>query len=177
MSVATLLSFEEALETVLAHASPLPSELVPVAEAAGRVLAEPALAAVDLPPFAASAMDGYAVRAADTPGRLDVVFRIAAGHPSPDALGQGEAMGIATGGVVPEGSDAVVPIEEVTETGDAVEVPASRPARMCDRWEGTSAAARRSPTRVSGSARLSSARSLLRGSPSPGALRDLASLF
>jgi molybdopterin molybdotransferase len=127
MSVATLLSFEEALETVLAHASPLPSELVPVAEAAGRVLAKPALATVDLPPFAASAMDGYAVRAADTPGPLNVVFRIAAGHPSPNALGEGEAMGIATGGVVPEGSDAVVPIEEVTETGDAVEVPAVAP--------------------------------------------------
>lgn len=123
MRVSTLLSFEAALETVLAHASPLAPEAVPIAAAAGRVLAEPVLAAVDLPPFRASAMDGFAVRAEDTPGRLDVTFRIAAGHPSAHALGPGEAMGIATGGVVPEGADAVVPIENVTEAADAVEVP------------------------------------------------------
>ena len=60
-------------------------------------------------------MDGFAVRAADTPGRLPVVARIAAGHPAPRPLEAGEAMGIATGGVVPEGADAVVPIEMLSE--------------------------------------------------------------
>ena len=72
-------------------------------------------ALVDLPPFPSSAMDGYAVRAADTPGTLPVVFRIAAGAPAPRSLAAGEAMGIATGGVVPDGADAVVPHELVVE--------------------------------------------------------------
>ena len=67
-------------------------------------------------------MDGFAVRAADTPGRLPVVERIAAGRPAPRALQAGETMGIATGGVVPEGADAVVPIERVTTDGDQVEI-------------------------------------------------------
>jgi molybdopterin molybdotransferase len=68
-------------------------------------------------------MDGFAVRAADTPGRLPVVARVAAGRPAPRPLEPGEAMGIATGGVVPDGADAVVPIERVTAEDDWVEVP------------------------------------------------------
>src|SRR5439155_24456785 len=78
---------------------------------------------VDLPPFASSAMDGCAVRTADTPGRLPIVARIAAGVPAPRALAAGEAMGIATGGVVPDGADSVVPIEYVVEHDNNVEVP------------------------------------------------------
>jgi molybdopterin molybdotransferase len=70
-------------------------------------------------------MDGYALRAADTPGRLPVVFRIAAGVPSERALAPGEAMAIATGGAVPDGADAVVPIEVVLESDNALEVPAA----------------------------------------------------
>jgi molybdopterin molybdotransferase len=122
--MATLLSVDEARRLILERVTPLPPELVPLAEAAGRVLVEDARAAVDLPPFPSSAMDGFALRAADAPGRLPVVARIAAGHPAPRPLAPGEAMGIATGGVVPEGADAVVPIEVVTDHGDAVEVPA-----------------------------------------------------
>jgi len=72
-------------------------------------------------------MDGFAVRAADTPARLVVTARIAAGSPAPRALGAGEAMGISTGGVVPVGADAVVPIEVVKDDGDAVEVPFAEP--------------------------------------------------
>ncbi|MBD0338820.1 MAG: molybdopterin molybdotransferase MoeA, partial [Thermoleophilia bacterium] len=108
-----LLSLDEAVRTVLERVRPLPSERLPLGEAAGRVLAEPASAAVDLPPFPSSAMDGYALRAADTPGTLPVVARIAAGRPAPRPLAPGEAMAIATGGVVPEGADAVAPIEIV----------------------------------------------------------------
>lgn len=118
------ISIEEALARVLDRAQPLPAEAVPVAEAAGRVLAEPGRARVDLPPFPSSAMDGFAVRAADTPGTLPVVFRIAAGHPSPRPLEPGEAMGIATGGAVPGGADAVIPLEYVVEHGNDVEIPA-----------------------------------------------------
>src|SRR5689334_21608404 len=120
----TLLSVEEARRLILERVEPLPSESVPLAAAAGRVLAETAHATVDLPPFPSSAMDGFALRARDAPGRLPVVARIAAGRPAPRSLEPGEAMAIATGGVVPEGADAVVPVEVVTDEGDAVTVPA-----------------------------------------------------
>jgi molybdopterin molybdotransferase len=121
--VAALLSVDEALAQVLERARPLPAESVPLERASRRVLAEDALAAVDLPRFPSSAMDGFALRAADTPGTLPVVARVAAGRPAPRALRSGEAMGIATGGVVPDGADAVVPIEHVTEQEGAVDVP------------------------------------------------------
>jgi molybdopterin molybdotransferase len=120
--VAELLSLEEAQRLVLERAEPLPAERVPLEQAAGRVLAEAAPAVVDLPPFPSSAMDGFAVRAADTPGTLPVVFRIAAGRPSPSPLQPGEAMGIATGGVVPDGADAVIPIEYVVDHDNEVEI-------------------------------------------------------
>ena len=113
---------QEAQERVLAHARRLPAESVPVAEAAGRVTAEDACAVVDLPPFASSAMDGYAVRARDLPGRLPVVAQIAAGRPALRALAAGEAMAISTGGVVPDGADAVLPLEYVVHHDNSVEV-------------------------------------------------------
>jgi molybdopterin molybdotransferase len=121
--VADLLSLGEAIDDVLARARPLPSEDVPLGAARGRVLAEPARSAIDLPPFASSAMDGFAIRSADAPGTLVVVERIAAGRPAGRALAAGEAMGIATGGVVPEGADAVVPIENVVDHDNTVEIP------------------------------------------------------
>jgi molybdopterin molybdotransferase len=120
-----LLSISEALDLVLEHVVPLEPEQVALADAAGRVLAAPATAAVDLPSFPASAMDGFALRAADVPATLPVVGRIAAGRPSTDALQEGQAMAIATGGVVPDGADAVVPIEEVEERDGVVVVPGS----------------------------------------------------
>ena len=121
-SVAELPSYEEALAQVLARVRPLPAETVALAAAAGRVLGEPGRARIDLPPFPSSAMDGFAVRAEDTPGRLPVGFRIAAGRPSSRPLAPGEAMGIATGGVVPEGADTVVPIEVVVDHDNDVEI-------------------------------------------------------
>jgi len=120
--MAELLSLADAQARVLERVTPLAGEPVPVADAAGRVLAEDARAVVDLPPFASSAMDGFALRAGDTPGRLAVVARIAAGVPVAHSLGAGEAMGIATGGVVPEGADAVIPIERVVEGDNSVDV-------------------------------------------------------
>ena len=121
--MAQLLSLDEALEHILDRARPLPSETVPLAEAAGRVLSAPALAASDLPPFPSSAMDGYALRAGDTPGALPVAFRVAAGSPSHDALPEGSAAAIATGAAVPEGADAVVPLELADESDGRVEIP------------------------------------------------------
>jgi molybdopterin molybdotransferase len=117
-----LVSIQEAQRLVLARVERLPAETVPIADAAGRVLAEPGLAVVDLPPFDSSAMDGFALRAADSPGRLPVSIRIAAGSPAPRALEPGEAMGIATGGVVPAGADAVIPFESVVETDNMIEL-------------------------------------------------------
>jgi molybdopterin molybdotransferase len=118
--MAELLSLAEAQARVLERVTPLEGERVPVAESSGRVLAEDAHAVVDLPPFPSSAMDGFAVRVADTPGRLPVVARIAAGVPANRPLAAGEAMGIATGGVVPEGADGVVPIEHVVERDNEI---------------------------------------------------------
>jgi len=120
----SLLSIDEALERVLERVQPLEPEDVPLAAAAGRVLAAPASAAVDLPSFPASAMDGFALRADETPATLPVVARIAAGGPAERPLAAGETMAIATGGVVPEGADSVVPIEDVDERDGLVVVPA-----------------------------------------------------
>ncbi len=121
--MATLLSLDDAISRVLERAERLPAEDVAVHDAVGRVTAEDARALVDLPPFPSSAMDGFAVRAEDTPGRLPVVARIAAGRPAGRELRTGEAMAIATGGVVPEGADAVVPIEYVVDHDNEVEIP------------------------------------------------------
>jgi molybdopterin molybdotransferase len=120
--VTELLTIEQAQRLILERVLPPPSERVPLEGAAGRVLAETARAVVDLPPFPSSAMDGFAVRAADTPGVLPVVFRVAAGRPAARPLEPGEAMGISTGGVVPEGADAVIPIEHVVESENNVEI-------------------------------------------------------
>jgi molybdopterin molybdotransferase len=126
--VAPLQTVEEALARVLERVSPLPAEAVPLEDAAGRVLAEDARATIDLPRFPSSAMDGYALRAMDAPGPLPVVARIAAGRPAPRALAPGEAMAIATGGVVPEGADAVVPVELAHEDEGSVTVPGTAAA-------------------------------------------------
>jgi molybdopterin molybdotransferase len=120
--VAELLTMEGAQRLILERVQALPVERVPLEAAAGRVLAEPAGAVVDLPPFASSAMDGFALRAADAPGTLPVAARIAAGRPAERELQAGEAMAIATGGVVPEGADAVIPLEYVVEHDNSIEI-------------------------------------------------------
>ena len=120
--MAELLTIDEAQRLILERARPLESERVRLEEAAGRVVAEPASAVVDLPPFPSSAMDGFALRSADTPGRLPVAARIAAGRPATRELRAGEAMAISTGGVVPEGADAVIPIEYVVAHDNDVEI-------------------------------------------------------
>jgi molybdopterin molybdotransferase len=113
--MAELLTTDAALAAILGRIRPLAGEDVPIADAAGRVLREAARASVDLPPFDSSAMDGFAVRSQDTPGTLPVVARIAAGRPAERALEPGEAMAVATGGAVPAGADAVIPLEYVVQ--------------------------------------------------------------
>jgi len=117
-----LISIEEALRLVLDRVEPLPAESAGIEAAVGRVLAEDASSSVDLPPFDSSAMDGFALRSGDTPGRLPVVHRIPAGTPAARPLEAGEAMGIATGAVVPDGADAVIPFEYVVERDNTIEV-------------------------------------------------------
>ena len=117
-----LISVDEAHRLILERVRPLAAERVPIERAAGRVLAGTATAEVDLPPFASSAMDGFAVRAVDVSagGTLPVVEEIAAGRPPSRALAAGEAMAISTGGVVPDGADTVVPLELVQHEGSRV---------------------------------------------------------
>ena len=114
-----MLSVEEALAQLLAAIEALAVEDVPLAECLDRVLAADALADIDLPPFTNSAMDGYAVRAADTTGagvdtprRLPVRGEIAAGGAGLDPLPVGAAMRIMTGAPLPPGADAVIPVEQ-----------------------------------------------------------------
>jgi molybdopterin molybdotransferase len=124
-----LISVAEALDQVLAHAAPLPPETVPLDDALGRVLAAELKALRTQPPADLSAMDGYAVRAADVaraPVRLRVIGEVAAGRPFTATVGAGEAARIFTGGVMPAGADTVV-VQEITEReGDTVAV--SKPA-------------------------------------------------
>ena len=124
-----LLSVAEALDRVLAQAAPLPAENVPLSEAGGRVLALDLNALRTQPPADVSAMDGYAVRAADVAGapvRLKVIGEVAAGRPFDAAVGPGEAARIFTGGVVPAGADSIV-IQEHTKKGDGGWVEIERP--------------------------------------------------
>ena len=121
-----MLSLEEALARLLAHASPVASEPVALTDAAGRVLADPRIvAAVDVPPFANSSMDGFALRAADAPGVLRVAGEVAAGVETLPIVEPGTAVRIMTGAPLPPGADAVVPVEDVAETDGVVSIPRS----------------------------------------------------
>ena len=115
-----LLGIDDALAKVLAHVSALPAEQVALEHVDGRFLAEDVSAAVDLPPFESSAMDGYAVRASDAPGRLALIGESAAGAPYLGALKPGEAVAISTGAVVPSRADAVAPLEDVGREGEQI---------------------------------------------------------
>jgi molybdopterin molybdotransferase len=117
-----MIPVEEALAACLALARPVGRETVPLARAGGRVLAESVLARRDQPPFAASAMDGYAIRTADrAPGAvLRVVGTAPAGRAWDGRIGPGEALRIFTGAPVPGGADCVVIQEDVTADGETI---------------------------------------------------------
>src|SRR5687767_6211016 len=124
-----LLPVDEARARMLAEIAPLPAERVAIAQSVGRVLTEVVAAVRDQPPFAASAMDGYAVRSGDAPGRLRVVGESAAGHGYAGAVAAGEAVRIFTGAALPADCDAIVIQEDATRDGKEVEVPAVEPGR------------------------------------------------
>jgi molybdopterin molybdotransferase len=118
---------EDARAAVLgAIAAPLPEELIAVDRALGRVLARDVIAAVTLPPWDNSAMDGYAILAGDVAGaeesapvRLEVSGEVPAGGVADRTVGHGSAIRIATGAPIPPGADAVVPVEQTTPLDDA----------------------------------------------------------
>ena len=125
-----MIELGEAREHVLARVTPLPARRVPVAEADGCVVASPVVAAEAVPPFANSAVDGFAVRAADVasvPVELPVVATLpAGGDPAGIAVGAGDAVRIMTGAPMPEGADAIVMVEDTAIVdGGSVRIGAS----------------------------------------------------
>jgi molybdenum cofactor synthesis domain-containing protein len=121
-----VIPLEDARARVLAACSPLPPRRLLLADALGRVLAEPVVSGVDVPPFANTAMDGFAVRAADTAGApvgLRVIGTLAAGaDPAGLTVGPGQAVRIMTGAAIPAGADAVVMVERTSTEGEVVTV-------------------------------------------------------
>lgn len=118
-------SIADVLASVMEHATPLDVESVDLADAAGRHLGEVASVQVDAPPFDNSAMDGYAVRAADLascsetePVRLPILSEVKAGEPAPSPLAGGGVARIFTGAPLPSGADAVVMQERVRAEPD-----------------------------------------------------------
>jgi molybdopterin molybdotransferase len=127
---------------MLALVRPLPEQSVPLPDVLGRVLARDIAASRDQPPFASSAMDGYAVRSDDTPGSLRLIGESAAGRGFDGRCETGTAIRISTGAAVPDGADTVVIQEDVRRDGDHVIAPAAKPARNirlrgCDFTAGT----------------------------------------
>jgi len=120
-----LMPVTDALAAILAGAEPLPEEMVALDAAHHRVLARDVAARRTQPPQAMSAMDGYAVRAADaadTSARLKVIGEVAAGRPFERKVGRGEAVRIFTGGVIPDGADAVIIQEDTAVDGDHITI-------------------------------------------------------
>jgi len=127
------LTFEQARECVLRETQALgATEKVALGDAAGRVLAEEIRADRDYPPFARSARDGFAVRAADLPGTLHVIGEVRAGEIYSGTVGAGEAVEIMTGAPLPPGADQVVMVEHTSRDGDRVIV--DRPAKPGDNF-------------------------------------------
>ena len=120
-----LVDADEAAAIVLDHTRVLAVERVTLEESAGRVLAEDLIAPSALPAFPSSAVDGYAVRSSDAGRALRVIGESAAGRPFAGPVAPGTAARVLTGGVVPEGADCVVMIEDVQVDGEVVTVPSS----------------------------------------------------
>src|SRR5690242_10860408 len=113
-----LIQIDRAREIVLKCVTPVDDQTVPLSDALGRVLSRDVRSERPVPPFDSSAMDGFALRSGDAdaarehaPVDLELVGESRAGHPLLTALGPGQAAAISTGAVIPDGADAVVPLE------------------------------------------------------------------
>jgi len=129
-----LVPVEEARGRILSQIKPLQPLELPLQEAAGCVLADDVVAPTDIPDFASSAMDGFAVRSndvagatPDAPAVLRIVGRALIGRPPEDTVGGGEAIRIATGAPIPAGADAIVPIENCELDADTIRILAPSP--------------------------------------------------
>src|SRR6266550_3975134 len=123
-----MLTMDEAYRRLMARARLTGAEEVPLSAAAGRVLADPrVIAPLDVPSFANSAMDGFALRASDTPGGLRVVGEVAAGTEDLPVVEAGEAVRITTGAPLPPGVDTVVPLEDAQESDGVVTIALTTP--------------------------------------------------
>ena len=124
-----MISVEEALRKIDQNVQPLPGTTIPVSGSLGYSLSEDIVAGDDVPDFDNSAMDGYAVRTEDVagaekdnPAKLTVTGEAPAGSPSEKSLNPGEAIRIMTGGMVPQGTDAVIRVEDTILDGDTVHI-------------------------------------------------------
>ncbi len=138
-----MISADDALKLVLSSVTAVGVERLTIRQAVGRVLAEPICSLRDIPAFDNSAMDGFAVRAEDTfgatqsnPVRLKIIETIGAGHVPQQRVSRGLAAKIMTGAPLPEGADAVIPVEQTKSTDDTVEVFAPVTAGYCVRRRG-----------------------------------------
>lgn len=123
----SLLHPDKARARLLAGVQPLPPQSVPLAHASGRITAQAIAARLTQPPFAASAMDGWAVRFADRPGPWRIIGTSAAGHPFAGMLHSGEAVRIFTGAPVPDGADTVIVQEEMAADATGVSLTGEGP--------------------------------------------------
>lgn len=124
--------FNAALHDAWSGATPLQVELVPTSDARDRILARDVASPSDVPEFRRSTVDGYAVRAADTPGRLRVRGEVRMGELSDARVGPGEALVVSTGGHVPEGADAVLMVEHARAADAVAEVLTDQTLRTGD---------------------------------------------
>lgn len=133
-----LLPVAEARHRILTHFSRLPDEMVPLSRAEGRTLARSVTSTINLPPFANSSMDGFALRSPDSgPAvRLRVTQHIPAGKFSDLRVERGEAARIMTGAPLPPGADAVIPFEDVTEEGTDIVLSGAVTSGACVRLAG-----------------------------------------
>ena len=138
-----MMTAAEARDVMLADIASLQCESVPLDDAFGRVLAADAYASRNQPPFEVSAMDGYAVRANDTPGDLLVCGESAAGRGFAGAVAIGTAVRISTGAALPRGADTIVMQEDVRREEHAIHVPALRQGQHIRRRGGDFSAGER----------------------------------
>ena len=131
-----MLSVDEARARILDGVRPCDLEEIPLDRCLGRVAGAAVRAEIDVPPFANSAMDGFALRAADAPGPLPIAGEVAAGRGDLPTLAPGTALRIMTGAPLPPGADTVVPLEEATEADGQVRIPAPLSAGRHVRGQG-----------------------------------------
>jgi molybdopterin molybdotransferase len=135
-----LKALEDHLQDLVGLVPPTPTGRADLVSALGCVLAEDVATAAPLPPFTSSAMDGYAVRVGDVPGRLTVVGDVPAGTIPTAVVDPGTCLRIMTGALIPEGTEAIVPIEDVTVDGDEIIVTGGTTAGVYVRPAGSDAA-------------------------------------